>query len=276
MDDIDIKLHFGSSKEAPRLGWIDMSGLIKNGNLKSDNVHGINKYSGSTKDPKNATITKEDGTVVSFSLVDSNGKYYETGSTVKGSDGLDYVILETDKKVTNVEEQKTTTKEVKSVVDVEKPNNFVIVPATIALVAAGALGLASELAAHKLNKEEGKDVTFATHQNEEVYEEYLKKFKEAKEEYKKNSPFQKVLNLLTKGKKTLKRLTPEDTLKIQKVEAVKKIFSQRYNTDITMELQKDGYLVTMSDGKSIKLNDSDIDKLYKAGLNSEVVASKSL
>lgn len=276
MDDIDIKLHFGSSKEAPRLGWIDMSSLIKNGNLKSDNVHGINKYSGSTKDPKNATITKEDGTVVSFSLVDSNGKYYETGSTVKGSDGLDYVILETDKKVTNVEEQKTTTKEVKSVVDVEKPNNFVIVPATIALVAAGALGLASELAAHKLNKKEGKDVTFATHQNEEVYEEYLKKFKEAKEEYKKNSPFQKVLNLLTKGKKTLKRLTPEDTLKMQKVEAVKKIFSQRYNTDITMELQKDGYLVTMSDGKSIKLNDSDIDKLYKAGLNSEVVASKSL
>ena len=147
----------------------------------------------------------------------------------------------------------------------EKPNNFVIVPATIALVAAGALGLASELAAHKLNKEEGKDVTFATHQN-----------KEAKEEYKKNSPFQKVLNLLTKGKKTLKRLTPEDTLKMQKVEAVKKIFSQRYNTDITMELQKDGYLVTMSDGKSIKLNDSDIDKLYKAGLNSEVVTSKSL
>lgn len=208
--------------------------------------------------------------------MDSNGKYYETGSTVKGSDGLDYVILETDKKVTNVEEQKTTTKEVKSVVDVEKPNNFVIVPATIALVAAGALGLASELAAHKLNKEEGKDVTFATHQNEEVYEEYLKKFKEAKEEYKKNSPFQKVLNLLTKGKKTLKRLTPEDTLKMQKIEAVKKIFSQRYNTDITMELQKDGYLVTMSDGKSIKLNDSDIDKLYKAGLNSEVVASKSL
>ena len=43
-----------------------------------------------------------------------------------------------------------------------------------------------------------------------------------------------------------------------------------------MELQKDGYLVTMSDGKSIKLNDSDIDKLYKAGLNSEVVTSKSL
>ena len=33
MDDIDIKLHFGSSKEAPRLGWIDMSSLIKNGNL---------------------------------------------------------------------------------------------------------------------------------------------------------------------------------------------------------------------------------------------------
>ena len=63
---------------------------------------------------------------------------------------------------------------------------------------------------------------------------------------------------------------------MQKVEAVKKIFSQRYNTDITMELQKDGYLVTMSDGKSIKLNDSDIDKLYKAGLNSEVVTSKSL
>lgn len=63
---------------------------------------------------------------------------------------------------------------------------------------------------------------------------------------------------------------------MQKVEAVKKIFSQRYNTDINMELQKDGYLVTMSDGKSIKLNDSDIDKLYKAGLNSEVVASKSL
>ena len=60
---------------------------------------------------------------------------------------------------------------------------------------------------------------------------------------------------------------------MQKVEAVKKIFSQRYNTDITMELQKDGYLVTMSDGKSIKLNDSDIDKLYKAGLNSEVVTS---
>ena len=63
---------------------------------------------------------------------------------------------------------------------------------------------------------------------------------------------------------------------MQKVEAVKKIFSQRYNTDITMELQKDGYLVTMLDGKSIKLSDSDIDKLYKAGLNSEVVASKSL
>ena len=63
---------------------------------------------------------------------------------------------------------------------------------------------------------------------------------------------------------------------MQKVEAVKKIFSQRYNTDITMELQKDGYLVTMSDGKSIKLNDSDIDKLYKAGLNSEVVTCKSL
>ena len=99
---------------------------------------------------------------------------------------------------------------------------------------------------------------------------------EAKEEYKKTSIFQKVLHSLTKGRKTLKRLTPEDVEKMQRVEAVKRIFSQRYNTDITMELQKDGYLVTMPNGKSIKLNDNDINKLYNAGLNSEVVAEKSL
>lgn len=275
-NDIDIKLHFGSSKEKPRLGWIDMSNLIKNGNLKNDDIQGVSKYSGTTKDPKNATITKEDGTVVSFSLVDSNGKYYEAGTKVKGSDGLDYVIVENATKVTNVEEQKTATKEVKNVVSTENPNMFVIVPAVLGLACAGAMGVASQLAANKLNKEEGRDITFATHQNEEVYEEYLKKFKEAKEEYKKTSIFQKVLHSLTKGRKTLKRLTPEDVEKMQRVEAVKRIFSQRYNTDITMELQKDGYLVTMPNGKSIKLNDNDINKLYNAGLNSEVVAEKSL
>jgi len=198
LNDVRFSLHFGNS------GWIDFSDIIdvnsETRQIDTQKLVEIIKkgasYEGVVEDTDVdfIKITNADGEDVWVPITDDDDNLYAPGTTVVGSDGKEYVLsnleIETVESLDgDVAESKTRLRW--DIMDCELA--LLVAP----LVAATALAIA-----HKLENERNKrNPNFFEFENDEDYQDFLRDFKEAKEDYRKSSKFGRVIREAFFGRK---------------------------------------------------------------------------
>ncbi|MGN1371446.1 MAG: hypothetical protein ACI4XM_04160 [Candidatus Coprovivens sp.] len=264
-DKIEVRLHFGGTKDNTQTGWIDISELIKEDMVEQQVIDQVavkgSTYDGTVNDFKGSTITIDtlDGPVT-ITVVDENGNLLQPGTKVIGSDGKEYIISDlnienyTTEETVTITETKTVEQEV---VDGKKLT-WRIQDCNFALAIAPLLGaLAAHMATKKKNDEAEQNPDFFEFENEEEYQQFKKEFLEAREKYEKTSGFRKMLKNVFYRREIdiLQRLTEEQ---IQKLYAAIRNWHDgdySYNPSDKIVFKNGKILVIFKDGRTQDITD---------------------
>ena len=92
IDDVNIRLHFGSSSDKTRCGWCDYTDVITQEYIQSK-IISSSKYKGSvTNFEGDYIIINTDHGDVKIPIKDANGNYVKSGDKVYGDDNREYII----------------------------------------------------------------------------------------------------------------------------------------------------------------------------------------
>lgn len=264
-DELELRLHMGNDNDYTRAGWIDISELLKEGEITQEvigqkAVEG-STYDGEVKDFKGTTITIEtlDGKV-DIPIMDNAGNLYEAGTTVYGSDGKEYIVssLEIVEDDIMVSETITQTEYREEQVAVGKKLTWRIQDCNLTVAIAPLLGaLASYVAVKKKNEEAEKNPALFKFENEAEYQRFKREFEEAKEKYEKSSGFKKMLKDLFYRKEVdlLQRLTEEQVQALYS--AIRNCHNgdYSYNPNDRIEFKNGKIIITFQDGRHQDITD---------------------
>lgn len=265
IDDLDIKIHFGSDLDNTRLGWVSLEDYIKDGKIVTsyDNTNKEKvSYEGIIENFNTDYITINNGKEnVTINVKDSDGNLIKPGSIVIGSDGQQYIvenlnIKEELKSVVNENgeyEQKT----VKKIEWNIKNCNLLVgaLPITIAL--------AAYLKAKKLNQQAEKEVSHKEFDDETDYEKFKSEFEKKKAKYETKSKFAK---LFIKKQDFMQRLTQEQ------VKQIYDIIRQKYGYNCQIKIIDDQFHIVYPDGSIIELSEEILDQINAIGKDNEYAA----
>lgn len=264
-DKVEVRLHFGGTKDNTQTGWIDISELIKEDMVEQQVIGQVavegSTYDGTVNDFKGSTIIVEtlEGPVT-ITVVDAYGNLLQPGTTVIGSDGKEYIISDlsiesyTDTETVTITETKLVEQEV---VDGKKLT-WRIQDCNLTLAIAPLLGaLASHIATKKKNEEAEQNPDFFEFENEEEYQRFKREFEEAKEKYEKTSGFKKMLKDVFYRKEVdlLQRLTEEQIQKLYA--AIRNWHDGDYSYDPSdrIEFRNGKIIIIFKDGRTQDITD---------------------
>ena len=279
LNDVKIRVHFGSNIDNTRAGWCDVSDIFNSELITSNKIENIAKEKSTIKgeidnfEGDTITITTEHGEV-KIPVKDKNGNFYNENTKVIGSDGQEYTIAKLD--ITNntktiSETSYETITETKEVITGKKLT-WNIIDCKYQILIISLLGaLASQIAINKENKK-SKPI-FEQIDNEEEYEKFKQDFINAKNEYEKKSKFtRKIKELFYK-----KRI---DTMQLLTSNQIKQIYNIIKNLNTPEYTYQTGDTILLKNGRIIiknKLTQKDItdliiDKIKNIGKNNEIEA----
>ena len=264
-DKVEIRLHFGGTKDNTQTGWIDISELFQEGELEREvvgkkAVEG-SSYEGEVKNFEGTTISFAtlDGTVT-LKITDASGNLLAPGTTVIGSDGKEYVITELNVESYQASEVDTITgtrMELQEVSDGKKLT-WRIQDCNLTIAIAPLIGaLAAHIATKKKNEEEEKNPDFFEFENEAEYQRFKKEFEEAKERYEKTSGFKKMLKDVFYRKEVdlLQRLTEEQIQQLYAAIRNHHSGDYSYSPSDKIEFRNGKIIITFSDGRTQDITD---------------------
>ena len=262
---VEIRLHFGGTKDNTQIGWIDISELFQEDELEREVVGKVavegSSYEGEVQD--------FEGTIISFATLDGpvtlkitdfNGNLLEPGTTVIGSDGKEYVITELNLESYQKQEREMITgtrMELQEVSDGKKLT-WRIQDCNLTIAIAPLLGaLAAHVATKKKNEEEEKNPNFFEFENEAEYQRFKKEFEEAKEKYERTSGFKKMLKDVFYRKEVdlLQRLTEEQIKQLYAAIRNHHSGDYSYNPSDKIEFRNGRIIITFSDGRTQDITD---------------------
>lgn len=191
MDDINVRIHLGSSSDMTRAGWGDVTDLITRDDITDDMIKRIVKktanYRGSVESFNGETITLPNGAVIR--IVDESNNLLQNGSRVVGSDGREYEINSLniiEKSYDTVENIAVGQQLEWSIEDCELAVGLLPIFASIG----------AALMTKKKNRAEKEKPIFIEIENDEKYHEFIEEFKTAKKKFEGKSKFSKMVKSL--------------------------------------------------------------------------------
>lgn len=274
-DELELRLHFGNSKDYTVAGWSNISSLIQEDEITPE-VIGKKAVEGSTYDGvitnftgSTITIDTLDGKV-EIPIMDASGKLYEAGTTVYGNNNQEYIISSLDM----VEEDYTVTESVTQTVYKEeqvavgKKLTWRVQDCNLTVAIAPLLAaLASYIATKKKNKEAEKNPNFFEFEDEAEYQKFKKEFEEAKEKYEKTSGFKKMIKDVFYRKEVdlLQRLTEEQIQALYA--AIRNCHNgdYSYNPSDKIEFKNGKIIITFKDGRHQDITDIIMPSIAQIG-----------
>lgn len=228
MNNISVRVHLGKNEDLTRLGWIDVTDLIRKEHINEEDIEKIElqgtTYNGYVDDFKGEYVKLPNGLIIK--IYDENGNLLKPGSRIIDDKGEQYIINELSL------EQYTTSEEITTSCEKLK---IKVSPLMMSLAAASAAtSIAAFIMTARKNKKEELNPTFIEFENDKDYQEFLRKFKEEKEKYDKTSKFGRLIRKVFKTKDREAVNDGEITLK----ERLKRVFIER-RKDILRELTEE-------------------------------------
>lgn len=285
-DDINIRVHIGNDENFTRIGWIDVSDLVKEGQVDQQVIDQVavagSSYSGEVSDFSGSTITFETlNGPVSLNINDSNGNILSPGSKVVGSDGKEYIIDTLEEYQYTTEEMTTITKMVMEQQEVVtgKALKYSFRDCNLALALAPLVGsLAVALSTRKKNEEFQQNPKFFEFETSEEYQKMKYDFQKAKEEYERTSGFRKILKDTFYRKKVdiLQRLDEDQIEKLYNT--IINWHDQQYSYSPTdkIQFQNGRIIITFENGQTKDITDIVMPAISDIGKNNHVVTEGML
>ncbi len=278
LNQVQIRVHLGNSKNYTTTGWIDISKLNIE-NIEEQLIsQKVSTYSGTIDNFNDSTITVNtlDG-IATIKVTDSNGNLLPSGTTVIGSDGKQYIITDLSMSTNKVEKSviATETKTEERQVADGKKLSWSIQDCNLLVGLAPLLGAAlMTVYTKKRNDESEKTPTFFEFETEEEYWRFRKEFEKAKEKYEKRSGFGKLLKKLFSPKEfdVLQNLTPEQIEQVYS--AIRNCHNgdYSYNPDHKIQFKNGRIIVTYIDGNTQDITDTIMPAISSIGKENQVVA----
>lgn len=252
LEDVEIRLHFGTNNDYTRLGWVDIRNLIKksdiNENLIKQEAEKGSSYKGIESDFNGNTITIDTlNGPVTLKVVDENGNLLEPGTPVIGSDGNQYIVGALEEK------QETITSQVEK--EVEKVDGkritWSIQDSNLALAIVPVLtSLAFAIQNKKKNEKLQENPKVFEFASEAEYSKFLQEFESAKTKYEQTSSFGKRLKQIFYEKEVdlLQNLTEEQIQQIYSAIKSCNNADYRYSANDQISFKKGHIIATHSDG----------------------------
>ena len=264
-DKLEIRLHFGGTKDNTQTGWIDISKLVKEDMVEQQVIGQVavegSSYDGTINNFEGSTITVDtlEGPVT-ITIKDQDGNLLQPGTTVIGSDGKEYIISDLSVESYTAEEERIVTgtrMEEREVADGKKLT-WRIQDCNLTLAIAPLLGaLAAHLATKKKNEEAEQNPDFFEFENEAEYQRFKREFEEAKEKYEKTSGFKKMLKDVFYRKEVdlLQRLNEEQIQKLYA--AIRNWHDGDYSYDPSdrIEFRNGKIIIIFKDGRTQDITD---------------------
>lgn len=260
LEDIEIRLHIGSTADNTRTGWIDITELIKEESVEkqvvSDTPVVSSTYNGTEENFNGTTINIETvNGIVEIKVIDNNGELLKPGTTVIGSDGQEYMIGELNLSTIEVQETQEVTKtamQEQEVVDGKKLT-WKIQDCSLAIGVAPLIGAAAAAIATKKKNEDSQElpVLFEFDQEEE-YQKFKREFEEAKKKYEKQSSFGKMFKriFIREEFNILQKLNSEQIQELYSTIRSLNTPEYSYKQGDQIEFKDGRILITTSDGKT--------------------------
>lgn len=263
VDDLDVRIHFGSNLDNSRLGWISLDDYVKDGKIEIESTNSNpESYSGIIENFDGDFITINNGSSdVVISVKDKDGNLVQPGSIVIGNDGQQYIFddINVKENIKMVESETAGyTQETKKSIEWNLKNcNLLIgsLPLTIAL--------ASYLKSKKLNERAKKDVLNKSFIDEEKYQKFKEEFEQMKVKYEGKSKFAK---LFIKKQNFIQRLTPEQ------VQGIYELIRMQYGNDCEIRVLDDQFQVIYEDGRVVSLPEELLEQIHDVGKDNEYAA----
>lgn len=252
INDLDISIHFGSNTNNTRLGWISINDLQNLGKytFKYDRTL-PNTYSGVINNHKgdNISINTSNG-IVQIPIKNGEGKIYQNGTIVYGSDNQIYVLGSVVEEKNIVTTTKEVTEEKSSIV--WKISNCNYLAASLPAVAA----LASMIAEKKKNEKEKRNPKFEKFESEEEYRKFLGEFQKQRSEYESKS---KLVRWIMQKKSYAQRLTDDQVIQIYSM------IKTKYGFDAEIKIENGKFVVIKPDGVIEQIDSGIISEINKIG-----------
>ena len=226
-DIVEIKVHFGINPDITRLGWLDITQVLKSESITMDVVREqVTEHAtetGKIEDFQGDTVTLKDGTIIP--VKDKEGHFLPSGTIIE-IDGREYTIeflqtesdtKDTTRSVTVEETREVKTTGIEKIETIEEthergPLTWKVTEwSFIAAAAPLIFNLATALDHAVKNAQSERNPHLEEFANERQYERFLEEFKRSKEEYEEESRFGRILKRIFIGRKEdiLRRLTKE-------------------------------------------------------------------
>ena len=271
-EDIQIKIHVGNNQDFSRLGWIDITDLINANTITNDMIQekarDIAIEQGTVDDFKGEYITLNNG--VRINIYDENHNLITPGTTVIGSDGKEYIINDL-----NLSENTQVFSEIVEIKDKVIDGKKISWSITDCSLLVGLTPAIATIATYLfVNKLESKKPTIIEFETEKGYEEFKRKFEEAKEKYENSSKFKKVLKKVFFGKKVdvMQRLTDEQIRRLYSSINRHAGIDFVMGTNDKIDISNGKVLVKYEDGHILDITDIVMPEIQSIGSHNPVEA----
>ena len=260
LEDIEIRLHIGSTADNTRTGWIDITELIKEESVEkqvvSDTPVVSSTYNGTEENFNGTTINIETvNGIVEIKVIDNNGELLKPGTTVIGSDGQEYMIGELNLSTIEVQETQEVTKtamQEQEIVDGKKLT-WKIQDCSLAIGVAPLIGAAAAAISTKKKNEDSQELpVLFEFDKEEEYQKFKREFEEAKKKYEKQSSFGKMFKriFIREEFNILQKLNSEQIQELYSTIRSLNTPEYSYKQGDQIEFKDGRILITTSDGKT--------------------------
>lgn len=281
INDVNIRIHLGSSVDNTRGGWCDITDLLKKGAITPELVKDvINKqttYKGSVDnfEGKYVTILKGNKSV-DIPIVNDNGNFYSEGARVLGSDGKEYIIssLTVESSIKTGAHTETQMQEMDREVSSGKKLVYNIQDCDLLLaIAPLTLALASSIKTKKDNDRLKKESNYTFISNKAEYEKFKRDFEEEKRKYEKNSKFVRKLKEIFYRKRVdeMRKLTSGQVERLYGIITNCHTADYSYNPADKISFEKGKIIVTTQDNRRMDITDIVMPKISQIGMNNYVV-----
>lgn len=280
-NDLEIRVHLGDSKNSTRMGWIDISDLIRSDQISKQiidtNIKKASTYQGIVENFSNGQLTFNTlSGCVTINIKDNNGNLIKPGTTVIGSDGKEYIIESLEEKSIQNEQSNnltnnatTSQKETNS-----KQLTWSIRDCNLAVGLTPLVGaLAASLANKKKNEEAKANPELFEFSSDREYTKFKKDFEEAKRKYEEHSGFKKMIERVFYRKETqiLQNLNSEQVHQIYSVIKNTHNGDYSYNPNDKISFKNGRIIVTYSDNRQQDITDIILPQIAHIGEKNSVI-----
>ncbi len=281
VDDVDLRIHMGSSSNYTQTGWNDIQSIIQDGEVSQDVISEISvvksTYDGVVHDFNGDSITINGvNGPVTLKVIDANGNLVQPGTTVIGSDGKEYIVsgLELESQTKAVRNSITETVMVETEVKDGKKLTWRVQDCDLTLALAPLLGaLAAAEATRKKNAESQAKPSLFEFENEVEYLKFKEDFEKAREKYEKTSGFKRMLKDIFYRKEVdlLQRLTNEQIQQLYSVIRKSHSGDYSYNPGDKINFKNGRVIITFVDGRTQDITDIVMPAIAQIGKDNEVI-----